>query len=84
MKVVSIILFILGGLLVALNLLVFLTNPPEIKSAEIVDEIAFYIGYSAGFILGCIFILIGYLIGKRSRRKKEKLKAKQSIDSLLK
>ena len=82
MKVVRIILFILGGLLIASNLLAFLTHPPKPSDSVLAYQIAYYIGYSFPFLIGGIFIWIGYLIGKNIKRKKEKQQAEQLIDSL--
>ena len=82
MRVVRIILFILGGLLIVANLLAFLALPPRPNASELAYQIAFYIGYSFPFLIGGIFILIGYRIGKNIKRKKEKQQAEQLIDSL--
>jgi hypothetical protein len=82
MKVTWIIFFILGILLVLMNLPASFVGDKTPHFSESADRIAYLIGRNVGFIVGAIFLLVAFFVHKKWRIKKQKAEHEKLIDNI--
>jgi hypothetical protein len=78
MKILRAVLYILGILLILLNIVSLITSEKTHMPKETAERVGYYLGFCLFFLPGIVFILIARSISKKIRRKKEQ----QLVNSL--
>ena len=81
MKATWIIFFVLGLLLVLLNVPVYFASTKMPDFPDTVGRIAYLIGRNLALIVGVLFLLIAFLVHRKWKRTKEKAARAKLIDS---